>query len=175
MTLDIQQAKPETFRTALGSFASGVNVISVWDRRDRPYGMTASAFSSVSTNPLLVLICVDRSTRTYAEIRHRRRFGVNILSRDARDISEHCARPGADKVLRLGWLNEQTSGDRPPVLARAIAYLDVTLDRELEAGTHAVCLGSVTHVGVQRDADVVPLVYFRGRYHHLDVTMSAVS
>ena len=86
---------PTEFRSALGSFATGVTVITV-DSEGEVHGMTANAFSSVSLDPPLVLVCVDHRARTHAHLHARKRFGVNVLAQDQRIISEYYARPAQD-------------------------------------------------------------------------------
>src|SRR2546425_4516994 len=83
------------FRKALGCFATGVTVITV-DYEGTVQGMTANAFSSVSLDPLLVLVCVDQKARTHAHLHARKRFGINVLSEQQRAISEHYAQPDRD-------------------------------------------------------------------------------
>ena len=74
------------FRKALGSFATGVTVITV-DYEGEVHGMTANAFSSVSLDPPLVLVCVDHRARTHAHLHARKRFGVNVLAENQQTIS----------------------------------------------------------------------------------------
>jgi flavin reductase (DIM6/NTAB) family NADH-FMN oxidoreductase RutF len=167
MSMLIGEAREDVFKEALGSFASGVTVITVRDADGRPCGMTANAFSSVSLAPLLVLVCLNRSTRTHKDVSAKARFGVNILHRAAIDISNYCARPGYDKVLRPEWLHESEDADQPPILSRALAYLDCTVTSQMTAGTHSIVLGQVKAVGRAQAADPSPLVYFRGRYCEL--------
>src|SRR3989442_4177438 len=88
-------ANPEEFRRAMGCFATGVTVITV-DYEGEVQGMTANAFSSVSLDPLLVLVCVDQKARTHAHLHARKRFGINVLSEQQRAISEHYAQPDPD-------------------------------------------------------------------------------
>ena len=76
----------------MGCFATGVTIITV-DLEGEVHGMTANAFSSVSIDPLLVLVCVDHSTRTHAHLHAKKRFGINVLCEDQRAISEYYARP----------------------------------------------------------------------------------
>ena len=83
------------FRNALGSFATGVTVITV-DYEGEVHGMTANAFSSVSLDPPLVLVCVDHRARTHAHLHARKRFGVNVLAENQQIISEYYARPAQD-------------------------------------------------------------------------------
>src|SRR5215470_2335787 len=83
------------FRKALGSFATGVTIITL-DDGGEVHGMTANAFTSVSLDPLLVLVCVDRRARTHAHLQSRKRFGVNILAESQQAISQYYANPGRE-------------------------------------------------------------------------------
>jgi flavin reductase (DIM6/NTAB) family NADH-FMN oxidoreductase RutF len=167
MALQPVDIDPDGFRAALGSLAASVNVITLWDDGGVPRGMTATAFSSVSVDPLLILVCIDRSTRTYRQIARKGRFGVNILGSVAREISDHCARPGADKGLCQEWLAPAESW-RSPALAGALAFLDCEVDQDVHAGTHAVLIGAVRGIGLGcTAARHEPLLHFRGAYHQL--------
>src|SRR6266851_10109116 len=77
----------EEFRKAMGSFATGVTVITV-DYEGQVQGMTANAFTSVSLDPLLVLVCVDHQARTHAHLHAKKRFGINVLSEQQRAVAE---------------------------------------------------------------------------------------
>jgi flavin reductase (DIM6/NTAB) family NADH-FMN oxidoreductase RutF len=170
MALEPADNDPAGFKAALGSFAASVNVITLWDADGRPLGMTATAFASVSVDPLLILVCVNRSTRTYDRIAESGRFGVNILGSPARDISDHCARPGADKALPAEWLTTRP-GWRSPALAGALAFLDCAVDQDVPAGTHAVLIGRVGGIGLSSAAGQhEPLLHFRGSYRQLQTT-----
>lgn len=167
MALQPVDIDPGGFRAALGSLAASVNVITLWDGDGVPRGMTATAFSSVSVDPLLILVCVHRATRTYGQIARERRFGVNILGSVAREISDHCARPGADKGLRPEWL-ARTESWRSPALAGALAFLDCEVDQDIHAGTHAVLIGAVQGIGLgSAAARHEPLLHFQGAYRQL--------
>src|SRR5690348_9972424 len=82
---------PAEFRQAMGSFATGVTVITV-DNDGEVHGMTANAFASVSLEPLLILVCVDHRARTHAHLHARKRFGVNVLASHQKPISEYYAK-----------------------------------------------------------------------------------
>lgn len=171
MGLERQEVSPDSFRTALASFATSVNVITTWDGQGLPRGMTATAFSSVSVDPLLVLVCINRSARTYGYIARAGRFAVNILGSAAREIADYCARPGADKSLEPAWL-AATDRWQSPALAGALVVLDCAVDQDLHAGTHAVLIGQVDGIGINRDYHhSEPLLHFRGAYHQLQKTV----
>jgi flavin reductase (DIM6/NTAB) family NADH-FMN oxidoreductase RutF len=152
----------ETFRSAMGCFATGVTVITV-DYEGEVQGMTANAFSSVSIDPLLVLVCVDRTARTHAHLHARKRFGINVLCEDQRRISEHYARPDRDPSRA-----EEEAGARfdrtphaTPVLHGALAYLECRLQSVQDAGDHTIFIAEVEDVVVRGGK---PLLFFQGEY-----------
>jgi len=160
------------FRKAMGSFATGVTVISV-DHEGEVHGMTANAFTSVSLDPLLVLVCVDHKARTHAHLHAKKRFGVNVLSENQRAISEYYARPIATHEHA-----EQEAGARfdrtihgTPVLHGALAYLECRLHTAQDAGDHTIFIAEVEEV-VVREGD--PLLYFRGQYREIGPAKSRV-
>src|ERR1700758_5032320 len=122
------------FRKAMGCFATGVTIITL-DLDDEIHGMTANAFASVSLDPMLVLVCVDHSTRTHAHMHAKKRFGVNVLGENQRPISEYYARPD-----RSHEHAETEAGARfhrtkhgTPVLQASLAYLECRLHSAEEA------------------------------------------
>jgi flavin reductase (DIM6/NTAB) family NADH-FMN oxidoreductase RutF len=152
----------EAFRQAMRCFATGVTLITV-DDRGEVHGMTANAFASVSLDPILVLVCVDRKARTHAHLHARKRFGVNILSDEQRAISEHYAQEERDQASA-----EQQAGARfdrtahgTPVLHGATAYLECRLQTTEDAGDHTIFIAEVEDVVVRAGN---PLLYFESRY-----------
>jgi flavin reductase (DIM6/NTAB) family NADH-FMN oxidoreductase RutF len=153
------------FRKALGCFATGVTVITV-DYEGEVHGMTANAFTSVSLDPQLVLVCVDHKARTHAHLHAKKRFGVNVLASDQRAISEYYARPA-----RTHEHAEEEAGARfdhtakgTPVLHGALAYLECRLHTAQEAGDHTIFIAEVEDV-VVREGE--PLLFFRGNYREI--------
>src|SRR5436853_6057595 len=86
--MSVSQAE---FRKALACFATGITVITL-DSENEVHGMTANAFSSVSLDPMLVLVCVEQRARTHSHLHARKRFGINILRNDQQSVSEYYAR-----------------------------------------------------------------------------------
>lgn len=170
----IEAREPDgvSFRAALGSMASSVTVITMRDEFGRALGMTATAFSSVSADPPLVMVCVNRSARSCEHIRRGGRFGVNILPSQSRELSDYCARPGDDKVLPAEWLSGRESW-QTPALRSALAYLDCEVDQDVAAGTHAVLIGAVRGIGLSPSPVDEPLIHFRGRYRSLTARRDA--
>lgn len=153
------------FRAAMGCFATGVTVITV-DHDGEVHGMTANAFTSVSLDPLLVLVCVDRKARTHAHLHARQRFGVNVLAENQRSISEYYARPSQshdNAEEEVGAKFDRTSQETP-VLHGALAYLECRLHTAQDAGDHTIFIAEVEDVVVRQGN---PLLYFRARYQKL--------
>src|SRR5690348_7887699 len=151
------------FRRALGCFATGVTVITV-DRDGEVHGMTANAFTSVSLDPMLVLVCVDQRARTHAHLHAKKRFGVNILAEDQRAISEYYARPTRthDRAAEEAGAAFERTALGTPVLRGALAYLECRLHTAQDAGDHTIFIAEVEDVRV-REGD--PLLFYRGKYH----------
>ncbi len=125
--------------------------------------MTANAFASVSLDPLLVLVCVDHTTRTHAHMHAKKRFGINVLCEDHRVISDYYARPDRSEKGAEGEAGAQFDRTRhgTPVLHGALAYLECRLRSAEVAGDHTIFIAEVEDV-VVREGD--PLLFFRGKY-----------
>lgn len=153
---------PAEFRKALGCFATGVTIITL-DLDGEVHGMTANAFASVSLDPLLVLVCVDHSTRTHAHMHTKKRFGINVLGEDQRAISEYYARAERthERAEAEAGARFDRTGHGTPILHGSLAYLECRLHSSQEAGDHTIFIAEVEDV-VLRDGD--PLLFFRGKY-----------
>ncbi len=152
---------PDEFRRILGHFATGVTTITTYDGDGRPTGLTASAFSSVSLDPPLILICVDHKSQSYPSLLERGRFAVNILRLDQAAISRRFASTRLDK---FDGVPHHLSELGLPLLDDALAQLEcVTMSTHVE-GDHTIFVARVerTHLGSGE-----PLVYYRGLYDRL--------
>ena len=154
------------FRNTVGSFATGVTVITTRGQEETDadlYGMTANAFSSVSLDPPLVLICVVNGTVGAETIERNGVFAVNVLGAHQEPVSRFFAskdRPaGGAAFADLPHFGAVTGS---PILERAAAYLDCRVKDRHEAGDHLIFIGEVVAIGA--DPDVRPLVFHGGRY-----------
>jgi flavin reductase (DIM6/NTAB) family NADH-FMN oxidoreductase RutF len=139
-----------------------VTVITV-DYEGAVQGMTANAFTSVSLDPLLVLVCVDHQARTHAHLQTRKRFGINVLSENQRAVSEHYAQPDRDPTLaelEAGAKFDRTAHGTP-LLHGALAYLECRLQSAQDAGDHTIFIAEVEDVLVRTGK---PLLYFQSGY-----------
>jgi flavin reductase (DIM6/NTAB) family NADH-FMN oxidoreductase RutF len=152
---------PTDFRTALRSFAAGVTVVTTRDRRGHPTGLTASAFTAVSLDPPLVLVCVDHAATAHPAVREHGWFAVNVLRRDQEALSRRFAVSGGDKFAGIPY-REGRAG--LPVLDGVLAAIECRLVSAHEAGDHTIFVGQVEETTVRGG---LPLVYFHGTYHGL--------
>src|SRR5438309_6056943 len=160
------------FRKALGCFSTGVTVITV-DEGGEVHGMTANAFSSVSLDPPLVLVCVGHQARTHAHLQAKKRFGVNVLAADQRAISEYYARASeSHKHAEEAGARFDRTPHGTPVLHGALAYLECRLHTAQDAGDHTIFIAEVEDV-VVREGD--PLLYFRGEYREIGPVSNGIS
>src|SRR5437879_3408531 len=153
---------PDEFRHTLSHFASGVTVITVCDRDGRPTGLTASAFTSVSLEPPLILVCVDHKSQSYPALVAGKTFAVNILSHDQEHVSRRFATTKVENKFEGVPFTLSQMG--LPLLENALAQLEcATVNVHLE-GDHTIFVGRVERA---RAGAGLPLVYYRGRYDRL--------
>src|SRR5687768_15880901 len=108
----------ELFRSALSRFASGVTVVTTKDGSGKLYGITVSAFCSVSLEPPLVLICIEKNTASHHAFQQSRVFVVNILGENQQQLSSHFASPLEDKFSGISY---RSGIENLPVLKDALA------------------------------------------------------
>lgn len=145
----------------MGHFATGVTVITTKDREGNPFGLTANAFTSLSLDPPLVLVCVDKTVQCYSCFEESKVFTVNLLSEDQEDLSRRFATKGIEKFAGLKW-REGING--AALLDGAIGYVQCKLVRSYEGGDHTIIIGEILNASASGDR---PLLFFKGRYHRL--------
>jgi len=153
----------DKFRHTLGSWASGVTIVTSQHGAER-MGMTVSAFSSVSLDPPLVLVCADKSSNTNGVIKQSGAFTVNVLGRDQSALSNLFADKKRE-AIRFDGLDCKTGATGCPQLPGALATLDCRVYEAIDAGDHIIYVGSVEAAAI--DAEQEPLVYWRGGYQKL--------
>ncbi len=152
----------QTFRSALGRFASGLTVITC-RTGDRLTGMTCQSFSSVSLDPPLISVCLTEGSATLTAVEQTGSFCVNVLAEDQQELSERFGRFRPDRWRGLPW---RPSADGHPALPGCLLWFDCTLHSNVPAGDHALLLGTVR--GIRRgDPTADPLLYFGGAYRGL--------
>jgi flavin reductase len=155
------------FRKAMGSFPTGVTVVTVASDDGNMHGVTVNSFSSVSLDPMLVLICLDETSRAVGLIERAGAFVVNVLSAGQQDVSGWFAdrhRPVGSAMFDAVPLEPGVTGC--PVLAGAAASFDCRLRQSYRAGDHLIVLGEV--VALVYRPRLEPLIFHAGTYKSLE-------
>lgn len=151
----------DEFRSALSRFASGVTVVTTKDAEGGLHGITVSAFCSVSLDPPLVLICIEKKAGSHDAITQSGKFAVNFLDATQLSLSERFAAQMSDKFegpeLTLNI-------DGIPILSGCLANLECTVKQAYDGGDHTVFIGEVESSSIH-EGD--PLLYFRGGYRSI--------
>jgi flavin reductase (DIM6/NTAB) family NADH-FMN oxidoreductase RutF len=151
----------EEYVGIMSAFPTGVAIVTTLEPDGTPRGLTTNAVTSVSAEPPILLVCVDRNSRTLPALLHTKRFVVNFMRDDHEDICRLFASKDDDKFARVAWT--PGLGGVPILHEGAVAHAEcVTLD-ELEIGDHVVVTGEV-EAGSAPAAGDVPIVYFRRSY-----------
>lgn len=153
----------EDLRQVLRRFAAGVTVVTSVREDGTPAGMTATAFTSVSLSPPMVLVCVDAGSRTAAAISRHGAFAVNILEASQHDLAARFASSADDKFAGLAW---HPGLEGVPVLDGVLASVVCLVRSSIEAGTHRIELAEVV---AAQHRDGAPLVYVDGAYRQVMV------
>lgn len=149
---------PEEFRHALSKFASGVTVVTTKDKEGNLHGITVSAFCSVSLEPPLILVCIDKKTASHYAFGESKVFAVNILRDEQINHSNQFASPLIDKFEKIEY-GEGIEGI--PVLKNALVNLECRLIDSHETGDHSIFIGQVETAIVNEGN---PLLYYHGNY-----------
>ena len=148
-------------RRVMGQFATGVTIITTHGHDGVPYGLTANAFTSLSLDPPLCLVCVDRKSESFPHFQASGVFSVNILTQGQQELSNRFAKSGGDKFAGV-VTTPGTSG--APLLAGALATIECRITQTIDGGDHVIHVGRIEQVTV---ADGDPLLFFQGRYRQL--------
>ena len=152
----------DAFRRVLSNFAAGVTVVTTLDRDRQPHGLTATAFTSVSLDPPLVLVCIDKKAETYPHFGPAGVFAVNFLGADQRDVSQHFAKHGGDKFSGLAWRRGVLGA---PILDGSVGHVECRIANGFDGGDHTIYVGEIEAADA---TDGAPLLYFRHAYHRVD-------
>jgi flavin reductase ActVB len=143
------------FRNAMARFASGVTVVTTLDGAGLPWGFTASSFSSLSLEPPLVLVCLEKRAESHAAFAAAERFGVSILAAGQDDEAWRFAKRGADKFSGFDTIPGEATG--VPLIPGALVHLECQMHERLEGGDHTILVGAVVRA-VNTDAE--PLLHY---------------
>jgi len=165
---------PTEFRRVLGTFATGVTVITATGTEPdlstptgpatsaAPAGFACQSFSSLSLDPPLIAFMVGRTSTTWPRIARAGAFCVNVLGADQGELCRGFAVSGADKFRDVIYDAAPISG--APRLAGTVAWIDCTIHAVHTGGDHLIVVGRVEALGTGHETDVAPLLFHRGRF-----------
>ena len=160
MSIDAQ-----SYRRIIGQFATGVTVVTT-AVDGRLHGMTANALTSISLDPLLLLVCVDKGTHAYDELTNAGRFGVNILAEEQEEVSNLFAATTEPEQGRLQGVSYHLGPNGAPIIDGCLAYVECAVTDRCPGGDHTIFIGEVLGAETLREAP--PLLFFQGRYRRLE-------
>ncbi len=149
------------FRNALGSFATGVTIITALGKDGQKVGMTANSFNSVSLTPPLILWSISKSANCFDDFIAAETFAVHILAADQQDLSNLFATTGEDRFANT-QCTEGLSGT--PILPHYSACFECKTAQQYEGGDHIIITGEVLKFS---DNQLDPLLFYRGSYNSL--------
>jgi flavin reductase (DIM6/NTAB) family NADH-FMN oxidoreductase RutF len=161
----MSQVTGEEFRDLIGRFATGITVVTTV-AEGVPYGTTASAVTSVSLAPPMLLICINRQSVTGQAISRSGHFAVNVLAEEQGYLADLFARKGSS----FTGLSITPGCRNAPLLPEALATFECEVTERLQAGTHSVMIGTVDRAAGRQG---MPLAYFRGQQGRLSLPVSA--
>lgn len=153
---------PGRYRAIMGSYPAGVVVITAIDAAGEPRGLTSTALCSVSIDPPLLLVCVDKTSNTLPGLRHSRAFVANLLAAGSEHISQRFASKLERKFEGLQWRPSPVADGAPIVDDHCAAYAECRCVQEIEAGDHVILIARVD--GGEVASDGTPLVFRSGVY-----------
>jgi 4-nitrophenol 2-monooxygenase / 4-nitrocatechol 4-monooxygenase, reductase component len=158
----VRRLTSDEFRHVIGHFASGVTVVTTM-LDGTPYGTTASAVTSLSVEPPMVLIAMNKESATGAAIAGQGSFAINILGEEHGELAVSFARKGGDKFAGVELAGGEYTG---PLLVDALAHVECQVTEQVTAGTHIVFIAEALVASARPGA---PLAYFRGKFGRLEL------
>ena len=153
---------PSQFRRACAQFATGIAIASALDSDGFPHGMTINSFTSVSMDPPLVLICVDRTSNLLPIFERCGHYGLSFLGCHQQSLSTHFAGRGHDRFNGTPWIAGATG---VPLIPEALAHLECRITQSAIAGDHAILIAEVISADIQTGR---PLLYFASGYRRME-------
>jgi flavin-dependent trigonelline monooxygenase, reductase component len=149
---------PKEYRSALGSFATGVTIVTTTDAEGNGHGLTVNSFTSVSLDPPLVLWCLGNKSDSYALFSSTDHYAINVLAAGETDFAMRFAGKGDQQFGPDEFTALKTSA---PILPQAIATFDCKVIQRIEAGDHLILIGETQGFVTRPESG---MTYFRGSF-----------
>ncbi|MFJ8066899.1 flavin reductase family protein [Psychrobacillus sp. NPDC096426] len=144
-----------SFKAAMGNYPTGVTVVTAFDQKGNPVGLTVNSFASVSLEPLLILWSIDKRVYSYEEFLKVDKFTVNILAADQGDLCTLFSSKIEDRFSKCDWKKSELD---LPVLSDTLATLQCRVFNRIDAGDHTTIIGEVLDI---QNESKKPLLYHR--------------
>jgi len=151
---------PEVLKQFNRQFVTGVTVVTTRDHDDQPRGLAVNAYASISLEPPLALVCVQKTSSSYPFLFASDRLGINVLSAAQLDIATVFGHPGPDKFAQVPW---HPAPHGSPLIDGSAAALEAEIRERFQARTHTIFVCRVRHAEVSDDD---PMIYRAGRFFH---------
>lgn len=151
----------DSFKRAMGRFPSGVTIVTTVDDAGNKSGFTASAFSSLSLSPPLILVCLACNADCFDKFNNQNKFAVNIIGDDHQALAFKFATKGCDKFEGGEFAKGETG---LPVLTNSPVSLECSTENIYSGGDHIILVGQVEHLKLNDDT---PTVWYEGKFHQL--------
>jgi len=151
----------ELFRAISSSFPTGVVIVATLDEQGEPKGLTSQAYVGLSMEPPLMLVSIDRTSRTLPALQKHRAFVINFLREGAEDVATLFASKADDKFRNLRWEPSPEAGGAPILRGLSLAYAACRVTQMHEGGDHVMFVGSVE---AGETLGGTPLMYYKRRY-----------
>lgn len=161
---------PKEFRNTMGKFATGVTVVTAGGGGARR-GMTANAFSSLSLDPPLAIVCVDHKASFLPVVQGAKKFAINFLAEDQKSVSDWFAGKGREAEDQFSDIPHETGENGAPILTGTLATMECETHEELPGGDHTILVGRVTRI-ITGEALRAPLLFYAGAYRKMDMNGS---
>lgn len=156
-----------SFRSILGTFATGVTVVTL--PSEEPHGITANAFSSVSLDPPLVLVCIDKDTKTYEYLHEAGidAYCVNVLASDQQHLGEYYADMSEIEESPFVTDETMTASSGSMIFTESLAYIDCKVWESYPGGDHEIIVGEVIDTDIL-NPEKNALTFFKGQWGELE-------
>lgn len=138
-------------------FPTGVTLVTV-NVDGEPHGLAVNAFSSVSLDPSMAMVCVKTTSQTHVHLCERNEIAISVVANDQQDIAARFARSGGEKFAGVAW---KAARNGAPIVRGVSAYLELTIVSRVSAGTHTIFIGEITHA---ETGPRPPLLYLDSRF-----------
>lgn len=164
MQVQTEEIAATLFRETMSSIPSAVTIVTTTGVDGRPTGMCAISFCSVSLDPPLILVCIDKNARTLPALQANGRFAVNFLGHENEDLADNFASKADDKFSGVDWTPAPKTGQ--PILNDALGHFECTIWQTVDAGDHYIVLGLVR--GGSSPTTASTLIYWNRTYIGID-------